>query len=681
MYVFVSYSRDDVAYVDTLVRYLRARGVPVWWDAQLLAGEEWSQVIEERIAHCAAFVVVMTPASAASRFVRLELNHAEHTRRRIVPLLLAGKRFFRLSDLQYGDVRDNGLPSDALFNTLRAAVAGETPGTPVQVSLRPEVRAWLWAGPEGADGVRGHFTQRGRGQRSYSRDGDLFRGRGAALAKVADWLTADARTGRVLVVTGQPGAGKSAVVARSVLDLEAASAAAGSGVASPAASEPYPLGVAFHARNATVADLYTAMGKATATERATSIPALIDRIRDYLGPLRLVVDGLDEAGTDQDREGIVDVLTELAMLPQTRVVVATRPLTAGGRFAPTALLPRLGVRSAGDPALVDLDADVYFDPDGLRQFAQALLRQEGVVSPGPPGGAWAAYRADDALCERMAAAVATRAGRNHLVAALTADPLAHAETAVDPAAPGFVATTLPATVGDALSKYLTGQPAPERARIRGLLTALAYTRGPGIGDSQWLEFVAALGYPADPVGLDILRDTSMADFLMQSTQPDATTVTRLFHQALADELLASRTDRVLDERRLLAVLRPTAPQTWATATGYARDHAADHAASAGCLNELLAEPEFVTVADLDRLVPLLPAAPPPEVSAVVAVVRTAAHQAGNLIPERRARLYRLTAARLGISSPNPEPAGPLALLWAHATSGVHQTFTGHTGPV
>ena len=34
-----------------------------------------------------------------------------------------------------------------------------------------------------------------------------------------------------------------------------------------------------------------------------------------------------------------------------------------------------------------------FDFDGLRQFAAALLAQEGMDRPGPPGAAWTQYRA------------------------------------------------------------------------------------------------------------------------------------------------------------------------------------------------------------------------------------------------------------------------------------------------
>lgn len=36
-----------------------------------------------------------------------------------------------------------------------------------------------------------------------------------------------------------------------------------------------------------------------------------------------------------------------------------------------------------DHNVIDLDSDTYFDLDGLRQFAAALLAQDGMDHPGP----------------------------------------------------------------------------------------------------------------------------------------------------------------------------------------------------------------------------------------------------------------------------------------------------------
>jgi hypothetical protein len=57
---------------------------------------------------------------------------------------------------------------------------------------------------------------------------------------------------------------------------------------------------------------------------------------------------------------------------------------------------------------------------------------------------------------------------------------------------------------------------------------------------------------------------TVADFLLQTSTVDGERVTRQFHQALVDELLATR-PHVSDEAKILTSLVPTAPATWADA--------------------------------------------------------------------------------------------------------------------
>ena len=116
--------------------------------------------------------------------------------------------------------------------------------------------------------ARSHFTRRARGQRSIARGGDLFRGRQAALAAVRGWLTADEPPGQVLVITGQPGAGKSAVIARAALSLEA---------------EQGGPGLAFHARAATIGHFHTAVADLTGVDTPTSTDELVTALADLPG--------------------------------------------------------------------------------------------------------------------------------------------------------------------------------------------------------------------------------------------------------------------------------------------------------------------------------------------------------------------------------------------------------------
>jgi V8-like Glu-specific endopeptidase len=235
-------------------------------------------------------------------------------------------------------------------------------------------RPWLFAGAKQIQ-ARSHFTRRAFGQRSKAQGGDLFRGRQAALARIRGWLTADEPPRQPLVVIGQPGAGKSAVVARAALRMEA---------------EHLGPGLAFHAQGAAIGDFLTAMADLTGMDPPTSTDELVTALDDLADQalIRVVVDALDEAASDLDRRQLAEALAELAVLPKLRVVVATRPLGTDDHTSPSELLDALGITTLNDRSLVDLDSDTYFDPAGLRQFAAALLAQDGMVYPLPPGAAW-----------------------------------------------------------------------------------------------------------------------------------------------------------------------------------------------------------------------------------------------------------------------------------------------------
>ena len=405
----------------------------------------------------------------------------------------------------------------------------------------------------------------------------------------------------------------------------------------------------------------------------------------------MVVDALDEAASPLDRRQITEALAELAGLRGLRVAVATRPLAAGNPYVPGGLLPMLGVNSCDDHGLVDLDSDTYFDLDGLRQFAAALLAQQGMDSPGPPGAAWTQYLPRPAVCNRLAAVIADRARRNFLVAAMAAVPLSTAPRMIDPAARGFNPAGIPSGVGEALSKYLDRLPDQRRERDRGLLTALAYARGAGLDDPAWLAFADALGYSSVAADLDVLRHSPAADYLLQTTTTErgARPVTRLFHQALTDELLTAR-HQPSDESVLLDMLLGQAART-GRQTRYLRDHVAEHAAAADRLDELLEEvlenPHYLLTVDPARLLPHLHAARSAPARATATVYRQTAHRLAALDEPARASQLELAAHRLGHRDlaariAGAAPARAWHTSWSHGHSTTdHQVLTGHDGTV
>ena len=533
-------------------------------------------------------------------------------------------------------------------------------------------RPWLFTGHDPGE-ARGHFTRRARGQRSIARGGDLFRGRQVALAAIAGWLTAGEPPGQALVISGQPGAGKSAVLARAALSLEA---------------EHGGPGLAFHARGATIGHFLTAVADLTGVDALASADELVTALADLpvQPPIRVVLDALDEAASDDDRRQITSVLAELAVLPGLRVAVATRPLAVGNPYAPGGLLPALGVTARDDHNLVDLDSSTYLDPDGLRRFAAALLAQDGMARPGPPGVAWTHYRARPGLRDRLAAMIAQRAEGNFLVAAMAAVPLSTQPGVIDPSATGFDPVGIPSGVGEALHKYLDQLPGRRRESDRGLLTALAYARGAGLDDQAWLAFAAALGYDATVTDLDVLRRSPAADYLLQTTTAERGTrpVTRLFHQALTDELLAAR-HQLSDESVLLdMLLRQAQHAGWQDR--YLREHAAEHAAAASRLDQLLEDPHYLLSVDPARLLPHLDTAGSAPARAAAAVYRQSAHHLAPLDRPARASQLELTACQLGCrplaaSIASAAPGRPWQTRWSHGRLAGGQILTGHDGAV
>jgi branched-chain amino acid transport system substrate-binding protein len=129
-YVFVSYSRTDSAYVARLVAALREADIDVWVDDVLVSGDRWERVIRDKVDGCSALLAVMTPAADESEWVAREVSRAQVKGKPIVPLLLAGEAFFRLSDMHYDDVTDGRLPGPDVLDRLRRAGATPPPSGP-----------------------------------------------------------------------------------------------------------------------------------------------------------------------------------------------------------------------------------------------------------------------------------------------------------------------------------------------------------------------------------------------------------------------------------------------------------------------------------------------------------------------------------------------------------------------
>ncbi len=74
--IFVSYSRQDRARVAPLVAALEAQGWSVWWDPEIAPGEEFDSLIARELDAARTLIVVWTPLSVDSRWVRGEARDA-----------------------------------------------------------------------------------------------------------------------------------------------------------------------------------------------------------------------------------------------------------------------------------------------------------------------------------------------------------------------------------------------------------------------------------------------------------------------------------------------------------------------------------------------------------------------------------------------------------------------------
>ena len=138
-FVFISYSRQDQAYVSLLVQVINSHNLPMWLNDHIDYGTTWPRDIQNCLEQCRVFVVVMSPRSEKSTWVQAELSLALELKKPIFPLLLEGHRWLSVAAVQSIDVTGGRLPPARFFDTLRSYFpATVTPGYtfPMQLTLR-----------------------------------------------------------------------------------------------------------------------------------------------------------------------------------------------------------------------------------------------------------------------------------------------------------------------------------------------------------------------------------------------------------------------------------------------------------------------------------------------------------------------------------------------------------------
>ena len=70
--LFLSYSRQDSAFIRPLVEALEDEGFDVWWDCELASGSHWSDELEAKLNECDVIVVAWSKSSIQSKWVLKE---------------------------------------------------------------------------------------------------------------------------------------------------------------------------------------------------------------------------------------------------------------------------------------------------------------------------------------------------------------------------------------------------------------------------------------------------------------------------------------------------------------------------------------------------------------------------------------------------------------------------------
>ena len=553
----------------------------------------------------------------------------------------------------------------AMLDSWSAETAGEV-----------ALAAWGWALSDDPEGVR-HWRPRARGVSIESERGFRFRGRARALTTIVEWLDRPVPDRGVLVITGSPGVGKSAVLGRIVTTSDPVIRALLPERDDAVRASPGSVSCAVHAKGKTALEVATEIARAASArlpgEPGDLATAVRDALEDRSRPrFNVIIDALDEAASPAQARAIISKivlpLAETCSGAGAQLVVGTRRRDGDGD-----LLMAFG----GALTTVDLDHRDYFEEADLAAYALACLQLTGDERSGNPYAA-------DAVAEPVARRIAELADGNFLVAGLVAR--GHGMHDQHPAAPEQLA--FDATVDSALADYLDQLSPVAGLAARQALTALALAEAPGLPPELWRALIESLSHiRVEEADLTRFARSSAANFLVEAGPDQAAPVFRLFHQALNDALLRIRSQispRRDDERAVTRTLMDIGRASgWENAPEYLLRSLPGHAAEARLVDDLLADDNYLLHADLRRLMLAAGYATAPASQRRIQLLGLTqeAVAAGS---RERAAMFSVTEIleNLGASYTGGTAAVPYRATWARAKPrGARTVLEGHQGQV
>jgi hypothetical protein len=490
-----------------------------------------------------------------------------------------------------------------------------------------EERQWRLADPSAAE----HFELAARGI-EVGDPGWFFSGRKRLLRELVAWLGSDGNGLRI--VTGPPGAGKSAVVGRlaTLSDPEYRKQAIALGAVQECDDAVPPAGaieVAVHAKGKTLDGCARALAKGVGVEIGKEASVDVERLAAEIGKLdrkiTVAIDALDEAADRQGEAIASRLIVPLGRLPQVKVLVGSRRSLDGAVIAETQDQHGRLRRVFGSEAIIN---DLADEPDSRGDIVDYVRRR--LESS-------ARHRSDDpALIRKIAERVADEADGVFLYARIVSRTLQD-QASLD--------GELPKSARAAFEQDLkTRFPGDER-RVDDLLGALAWGEGKGLTRRVWPIVANALAQREPPYDDDdIAWVLDHAGWHIIEAGEDGQAVYRLAHQDLADHY-QEQFDRAEAQRRIVdALSQGRKGADWLDCDKYLWRHLATHAAKAGKLGELIRDPGYLAVAEPTRLLVVLPKAIMAEERRYAQIYERVVDRLTSLTPLDRMPLIHMTAA-------------------------------------
>ena len=496
-----------------------------------------------------------------------------------------------------------------------------------------------------------------------------FVGRKSLRKEIRAWLAKDDPP--VLIVTGLPGTGKSALMGQLLRESEGDPAARAVGPAAPDAlvgSGPFidvgTFAVGVHAKQKPWATIEAELLRAP--RRST-----------------VLLDALDEAEASADVAGKLARLVEQRKL---RIVIGTRPGVAKHVRAVKVMTGLLASFPQADVRWIENDKEGRAD---IAKYARNLL--------GASGSKYRDIR--ESTFTSLIRAVGVQAAGNFLMAHVLTHWLLELDKPITKDRGWRNRMRLgtgESGLGNTLRKDLdTHFPrTDEREMAEDLLRAVAWSEGLGLPATDlWTQLATRLSirrdrdYTAADIGW-LLRNAGW--YLMEDSDGPRPAY-RLFHQLVIDWFRSqSPRGAAACQHEIVRVLIENAERSkaWSGADNYVRQHVITHAQNEPPTDtdadDLLADPGFLAWADADRLIPVVRARRRSLRPSIGPLIQRAVHGFSDASPAERLALLMLTAKQERLPQPQlPSIAGsPWKPLWATwQASAAHVALSGHGGPV